>query len=89
MSNTAAFALNHITAPLLSSREFIDLAGRLGCVGVELRNDLADKGLCERAFFDGERPKEIGDYARSCGIRLLGLSEVYAFNRWNEEIARR
>lgn len=86
MSKTPAFALNHITAPRFKSREFIDLAARLGCVGVELRNDLADKRLCERAFFDGENPKEVGNYARSQGLRLLGLSEVYAFNRWSDEI---
>ena len=86
MSKTPAFALNHITAPRLNSREFIDLADRLGCVGVELRNDLADKRLSEAAFFDGEDPKEVGAYARSKGIRLLGLSEVYAFNRWDDQI---
>ena len=86
MSHTLSFALNHITAPRLTCREFIDLAQRQGCVGVELRNDLADKRLCERAFFDGERPKAVGEFAKSRGIRLLGLSEVYAFNRWSEEI---
>lgn len=80
------FALNHITAPRLNSREFIDLAARLGCAGVELRNDLADKRLSERSFFDGEDPRDVGAYARSRGVRLLGLSEVYAFNRWNAQI---
>ena len=86
MSKNPAFALNHITAPRLNSRQFIDLAARLGCVGVELRNDLADKRLSEKAFFDGENPKDVGAYARSKGIRLLGLSEVYGFNRWSDEI---
>lgn len=86
MSKTPAFALNHITAPRLNSRAFIDLAARLGCVGVELRNDLADKRLSEAAFFDGEAPSDVGAYARSKGLRLLGLSEVYAFNRWNDQI---
>lgn len=86
MSTNLLFALNHVTAPRLASREFIDLAKRLGCVGFELRNDLADKRLCERPFFDGESPKEIGESARSKGVRLLGLSEVYAFNRWSDEI---
>lgn len=86
MSHNLPFALNHITAPRLDCREFIELAQRLGCVGVELRNDLADKGLCDRAFFDGESPKSIGEFAKARGIRLLGLSEVYAFNRWSDEI---
>lgn len=68
----------------MTSRELIDLAARLGCSGVELRNDLADKGLTTREFFDGEKPSVIGDYARSKGVRLLGLSEAYGFNRWSD-----
>jgi len=86
VSKTPAFALNHITAPRLNSRAFIGLAERLGCVGVELRNDLADKRLSDRVFFDGENPSDVGAYARSKGLRLLGLSEVYAFNRWDDQI---
>jgi 2-keto-myo-inositol isomerase len=79
-----SFALNHITVPGLDSRGFIDLAASLGCGGVELRNDLADKGLTTRDFFDGEPPAAIGEYARGKGVRLLGLSEAYGFNRWSE-----
>lgn len=86
MNTGLAFALNHITAPRLTCRELIDIASRLGCVGVELRNDLADKRLCERPFFDGESPQAVGAFARSRDLRLLGLSEVYAFNRWSSEI---
>lgn len=86
MSDTLSFALNHITAPRLDSRGLIALARRLGCSGVELRNDLADKKLSDRAFFDGEAPAEIGAFARAQGVRLAGLSEVYAFNRWSGEI---
>ncbi len=78
------FALNHMTAPRLDCRRFIDLAASLGCVGVELRNDLADKRLSGAAFFDGETPAAIGDYARSKGLRLLGLSEAYGFNSWSD-----
>ncbi|WP_318528683.1 TIM barrel protein [Mesorhizobium sp. YC-2] len=57
---------------------------RLGCIGIELRNDLADKGLSTGEFFDGEKPSAIGEYARGKGIRLLGLSEAYGFNRWSD-----
>jgi 2-keto-myo-inositol isomerase len=78
------FALNHMTAPRLDCRRFLDLAASLGCVGVELRNDLADKKLSGAAFFDGDAPEAIGDYARSKGLRLLGLSEAYGFNTWSE-----
>jgi len=80
------FALNHITAPRHSCRVFVDLAAQLGCAGIELRNDLDDKQLTDRPFFDGEKPVEIGEYVRSKGIRLLGLSEVYGFNKWSEEM---
>ena len=86
MKNKIQFALNHITAPRLTSQDFIDLAARLGCSGVELRNDLADKKLTDRAFFDGHDPVEIGAYARAKNIQLLGLSEVYGFNRWSDSI---
>jgi 2-keto-myo-inositol isomerase len=83
------FALNHITAPGLDSNKFIDLAARLGCIGVELRNDLADKGLNDRAFFDGAEPASVGSHAQGKGIRLLGLSEVYGFNRWSDDMKRK
>jgi 2-keto-myo-inositol isomerase len=80
------FALNQIVAPALPVREFIDLAANLGCQGVELRNDLADKGVSSAGFFDGHSPAKIGEYARQKNARLLGLSEVYGFNRWSEII---
>ena len=78
MRQDIKFALNHIMAPGLESRELIDLAARLGCGGVELRNDLADKGLTDRPYFDGGSPDAVGAYARSKGVRLLGLSESMA-----------
>jgi 2-keto-myo-inositol isomerase len=81
---TLNFALNHMAAPGLDCRSFLDLAAALGCSGVELRNDLADKKLSDSAFFDGETPEATGVYARSKGLRLLGLSEAYGFNSWSE-----
>ena len=82
MTSTIHFALNHMSAPRLSTRDFLALAAALGCTGVELRNDLADKQLTDRAFFDDEDPAAIGSYARSKQLRLLGLSEAYGFNNW-------
>ena len=35
------FALNRMTAPNLPLEDFFDVVGGLGCVGDELRNDLA------------------------------------------------
>jgi Predicted sugar epimerase len=92
MPQKIRFALNHIVAPRLDSRAFIDLAASLGCIGVELRNDLASKGLADRPFLDGEAPEALGAYARRKGLRLLGLSEAYGFNSWSpamrDEVAR-
>src|SRR3984885_14331014 len=73
------FALNQKTAPKLGFAVFLDLAAELGCVGVEPRNDLG------RQFFDGIEPARAGEMARERGLRLIGLSEVYPFNDWNEE----
>ncbi|MDX8456796.1 MULTISPECIES: TIM barrel protein [Mesorhizobium] len=84
MTAQPKFAMNHMAAPRLDCRAFLDLAASLGCLGVELRNDLADKQLTDAAFFDGEAPAAIGNYARSKGLRLLGLSEVYGFNAWSD-----
>jgi 2-keto-myo-inositol isomerase len=84
MTAPIKFALNHMATPQLGCRAFLDLAASLGCAGVELRNDLADKGLTKAAFFDGEAPAKIGEYAQSKGLRLLGLSEAYGFNAWSD-----
>jgi len=86
MTHKIPFALNHIAAPSLDTEGFLDLASRLGCIGVELRNDLMDKKLSSRAFFDGLEPGMIGEMARSRNLKLLGLSEAYGFNRWSTEM---
>lgn len=72
-------ALNHMTVPGLEYTEFLDLAARLGCVGVEVRNDI------DRPLFDGRAPEEAGQIARDKGLRLVGLSQVYPFNDWNAD----
>src|SRR3984885_11801184 len=73
------FALNQKTAPKLSFAAFLDLAAKLGCVGVEPRNDLG------RPFFDGIEPMRAGEMARERDLRFVGLSEIYPFNDWNED----
>lgn len=35
------FGLNHMTVPNLCYADCLDLAARLGCFGIEVRNDLA------------------------------------------------
>lgn len=70
------FSLNQITAPRLGIVEFLELASRVGCAGVELRNDL------DRPLFDGLPPKEAGAIARDLGLRIVALNHLYAFNSW-------
>ncbi len=71
-------ALNQKTARDLPFEAFLDLAAGIGCVGVEPRNDLG------RPFFDGIAPAEAAAMAKARGLRLLGLSEVYGFNVWDD-----
>lgn len=73
------YALNHMTVPRLDYEAFLGLAARLGCVGVEVRNDI------DRPLFDGRDAAEAGQMARDHGLRLVGLSQVYPFNDWSDE----
>ncbi len=75
------FGLNQVTMASASFDGFVETAARLGCVGVEARNDLG------RPFFDGREACAAGRDIRSLGLRLLGLSQVQPFNRWSDEIA--
>jgi 2-keto-myo-inositol isomerase len=79
---TLLHALNQKTARHLPFAAFLDLAQSLGCVGVEARNDLG------RPLFDGLPPGVAGQMVRERGLRLLGVSEVYAFNVWDAERER-
>lgn len=69
-------ALNHMTVPGMGYVAFLDFAARLGCAGVEVRNDL------QTPLFDGMPPGDAGKMARDRGLRLFGLSQVYPFNDW-------
>ncbi len=74
------FAINHMTVPSIGYRDLFRLAKSLGCVGVELRNDLA------RPLFDGDDAGAVRSAARESGIRIVGLSQVYPFNFWTDAI---
>ncbi|MEN9010492.1 MAG: TIM barrel protein [Yoonia sp.] len=74
-------SLNHKTMPSVSSFALLNAARELGCVGVELRNDLA------QALFDGKDPSVIRDAAESRALRILALAEVYGFND-NDDTSR-
>lgn len=73
-------AINHMTVPGLSCEGLFALAESLGCIGVELRNDLA------RPLFDGDKPATVARKARDRGLRIVGLSQVYPFNAWSDAV---
>jgi 2-keto-myo-inositol isomerase len=74
------YAINHVTMPGLDHRGLFDLARRTGCIGVELRNDLA------RPLFDGEPGGSVRAAAAARGLRIVGLSQVYPFNNWSDSV---
>jgi 2-keto-myo-inositol isomerase len=73
------FALNHMTVARLSFHELVSLATGLGCVGIEVRNDLP------QPLFDGMDPAMAGDHVRDNGLRLLAVAEVKRFNDWSTD----
>ena len=74
------FAINHMTAPGLRHDELIGLAASLTCAGVELRNDLG------RPLFEGDAPERVRGAADEAGVRIVGLSQVYPFNAWSDQV---
>lgn len=74
-------AINHMTVPGLGLGALLDLSSALGCVGVELRNDL------DRPLADGMPLPEAAAMAAARGQRVLGLSQVYPFNDWSDQRA--
>lgn len=77
-----AFALNHMTVARMSYAGLLDAAADLGCVGVEVRNDLP------QPLFDGIAPEKAGEMARAKGLRLLAVAEVKRFNDWSADKGR-
>jgi 2-keto-myo-inositol isomerase len=75
------FALNHMTVARLGFAELVALAADLGCVGIEVRNDLP------QPLFDGLDPVTAGEMIRAKGLRLLAVAEVKRFNDWSDDKA--
>lgn len=75
-------ALNHMTVARMSYAQLLDTAAALGCVGVEVRNDLP------QPLFDGIDPVKAGEMAREKGLRILALAEVKRFNDWSADKAK-
>lgn len=76
------FGLNQVTMTNAPIDEFVEAAARLDMVGVELRNDLG------RPLFDGLAAEQIRRMLSDRGLRLLGVSQVYPFNRWTPNTAQ-
>jgi len=75
------FALNHMSVARMSYAELLATAAELGCVGVEVRNDLP------QPLFDGLDPADAGAMARDRGLRILAVAEVKRFNDWSRDKA--
>jgi 2-keto-myo-inositol isomerase len=76
-----SFALNHMTVAKLSYVQLLELAADLGCIGVEVRNDLP------QPLFDGLDPATAGAMARDKGLRILAVAEAKRFNDWSDDKA--
>lgn len=74
-----SFAINHMTIAQASYQTLLDIGSSLGCVGVEVRNDLVGE------LFDGVGPEAAGSAARAKGLRILALSEVKSFNDFSDQ----
>lgn len=71
-------AINHMTVARMTYAQLLDTAAALGCVGIEVRNDLP------QPLFDGIDPATAGQMARDKGLRILALAEVKRFNDWSD-----
>lgn len=72
-----------MTSPRLGFTELLETASQLGCVGVEVRNDL------QQALFSGLPPVEAKEIALEIGQQLLAVAEVKNFNHWSGTVAAR
>lgn len=72
-------ALNHMTCPAMRYDQFMPFAARLGCMGVQYRNDLG------RPLFDGEKLSNVRALSEQTAVRIIGLSQLNRFNDWNTE----
>lgn len=75
------FALNQVTMAASPLPAFLAAAEKLGCSGVELRNDLT------RPTFDNLPPRDVCAMLGDHDLQLYALSQVYPCNRWSDSIA--
>jgi len=72
------FALNHMTTPRAGFVEFLGMANQLGCVGVEVRNDLSAevKEFNRWSETVAEQASQLIELARSSGAQAVSLIPV-------------
>ncbi len=75
MTEKLQIGLNRMVAPGMGLQDFIDLSGRAGAVGIELRNDLPGKDLTDG--LDGDR---LGELLAAQGLVVLSINAVQHFN---------
>jgi len=64
-------SLNHVTVKTMSFSSLLETARTLGCVGVELRNDLSIP------LFDGTTAKLGGVIAANAGLRVFAVADCF------------
>lgn len=67
-----------MTAARSSYQSLLSLASAVGCMGIEVRNDL------EGELFDGLTPLAAAEFAQAASLQILALAEVPAFNDLSE-----
>ncbi|MBA3909500.1 MAG: sugar epimerase [Rhodobacter sp.] len=70
-----------MTVGRMSFLDLVALSKDLGCIGIEVRNDLP------QPLFDGMDPGDAGNLIRGAGLRLLAVAEVKRFNDWSDDKA--
>jgi 2-keto-myo-inositol isomerase len=78
MSHSLRFAINRISAPRLSFREFAAMSRRLGVEAIEIRNDL--QGV---EIVDGTPAAEIAAIARGHGLAIRSINALYPFDMFD------
>lgn len=73
------FSVNHMSLANGSYASLLACASELGCVGIEIRNDL------DGELFDGVDAQQAGAAAKACGLRILALAEIAAFDDFSDE----
>jgi len=68
-----------MTVPGLRFDALLALAKRLGCMGVEVRDDL------QVDLFDGMTAVEARAMAQSAGLQIIALAELSAFNAISDQ----